>query len=500
MTVAVHHADCRELVKTLADNSVDACVTDPPYSLVSIQKRFGKPGSAPAKSEGASGVYKRASAGFMGQQWDVGEVAFDPEFWADVLRTMKPGAHLLAFGGTRTYHRLACAIEDAGFEIRDAVMWHYGTGFPKSHDVAKAIDKAARGVPHGGADPTSPHHDQYKTSATEGKRGDGDAGQGFGAGPGQFMAVGKPVRRIRPGADQQKDGSWEKLDDRVYQPHVYVPGTPEAERWRGWGTALKPATEIIVLARKPLDGTVAENVLEHGTGAINIDGCRIDASGRPLRIGDYKETDSAVYAGRVRGDDSFRGGSKAAGETDLGRWPANLCHDGSDEVAEAFAAFGDRASGTGAVKRTTGAGYRANAYGAESRAVGTPNVEYGDSGSASRFFFSGKAGKQDRWGSKHPTVKPVELIRWLCRLVTPPGGMILDPFAGSGTTGAAAIAEGFSAILIEREAAYVADIEERLAHYRGEGRHSLAAKNRSRTGSALPDDGLFRSVPPDEAA
>lgn len=504
MPVTLREGDCREVVKTIEADSIDAAVTDPPYSLVSIQKRYGKPGSAPTSGEGAAGVYRRGSAGFMGQQWDNGEVAFDPEFWSEVLRVMKPGAHLLAFGGTRTYHRLACAIEDAGFEIRDAVLWHYATGFPKSHDVAKSIDKAARGVPHGGPDPTSLHHGQYRTSATEGSRGDGDTGQGYGAGPGQFMATGKPVRRLRPGADQNKDGSWEKLDDRVYQPGTYVPASEAAQQWQGWGTALKPATEIICLARKPLsEPNIAANVLRWGTGAINIDGCRIETA-ENLNGGAYAEQGNRSVSPSMHDSTGMNVPGKTVGREftqPVGRWPANLAHDNSDEV---LAGFPDSAGAQGDVRGDEPSAVTKNVY-ADRRRVpfnkrigeataerrytdegstnfaALPGMRRASPGSAARFFFSAKAGADDRYGSRHPTVKPVELMKWLCRLITPPAGTILDPFAGSGTTGVAAMAEGFDAMLIEREAQYCADIKERLAFYEGTGRHSTAAKNRNRT-------------------
>jgi site-specific DNA-methyltransferase (adenine-specific) len=254
-------ADSSQAIATLEDESIDSVVTDPPYALT-----------------------------FMGKAWDTGDVAFDPSFWKEVLRILKPGGHLLAFSGTRTYHRMACAIEDAGFEIRDQIGWAYGTGFPKSHDVSKAIDKAV--------------------GATREK-----------------IAIGAPVKRMIPGADQNGNGSWIKDNGRVYQPGKEIPATDEAAAWEGWGTALKPAWEPIVVARKPLIGTVAENVLKHGTGALNIDGCRIEAAGRPLLELDAKATASNVYAGRTgegglgKGLD---GGSKAVGTTDQGRWPANI--------------------------------------------------------------------------------------------------------------------------------------------------------------------------------
>lgn len=338
-----------------------AVITDPPYHLASIVKRFGADGAAAAKV-GATGAYARASKGFMGKQWDGGDIAFRPETWAAVGSVMLPGAHLVAFAGTKGAHRMACAIEDAGFEIRDTLAWLYGSGFPKSHNV-------------GG----------------------------------------------------------------------------------GWGTALKPAYEPIVLARWPMDRkTVAANVLAHGTGAINVNACRIAADDKtPAPVGQF--------GGSSIGP-SGHNGARDGRSDHLGRFPANVVHDGSEEV---IAAFPQTSSGTGAVKQATAAGHRANAYGAESRPAGTPMIAHGDSGSAARFFYSAKADKGDRLDSKHPTVKPVDLMRWLVRLVTPKGGLVLDPFAGSGTTGMACMAEGFDCHLIEREAEYAADIRRRIAHVSG---------------------------------
>lgn len=354
----IHHGDCLEILPTLPADSVDSVVTDPPYHLTSIVKRFGGDNAAPAQF-GTDGAFKRASRGFMGKQWDGGDVAFRPETWAEVLRVMKPGAHLLAFGGTRTYHRMACAIEDAGFEIRDTICWLYATGFPKSHNL---------------------HGD-----------------------------------------------------------------------WEGFGTALKPAFEPIILARKPLVGTVAANVLKHGTGGINIDACRV-----ATQAGDYAD-------GGRNNTVAFR--SSPTGHQDrteqhpLGRWPANVIHDGSDEVTAAFPQSEDGVAG----KRSGIAHVTLHGLGPRN----TPFGGYGSKGSAARFFYSAKADKTDRLGSKHPTVKPIDLMAYLCRLVTPPGGTVLDPFAGSGSTGMACIREGFDCILIEREAEYVADIRRRLAHVGG---------------------------------
>ncbi len=388
----LYQADCRDVLRSLADNSIDSIVTDPPYALVSIVKRFGKPGSAPAKGNEA---YQRASAGFMGKSWDTGEVAFSEEFWRECLRVLKPGGHVVAFSGTRTYHRIAVAIEDAGFEIRDQLGWLYGSGFPKSHN----------------------QHDE----------------------------------------------------------------------WEGWGTALKPAWEPIALARKPLDGTVAANLAKWGVGALNVDGCRVDAEegGRPKReVAALRE--DVVYGGIAlsgRVDGSLQT-SKAVGSTDLGRWPANVMHDGSDEV---IAAFPVTKSGKPSGLK---AGNNNNVYGQFSG--GVPVTGFGDQGSAARFFYCAKASRRDRdeglegaekattsdgraiaadnayqrgktlRANTHPTVKPTDLMRWLCRLVTPTSGIILDPFMGSGSTGKAALLEGFKFIGCEREDEYMPIAQARI--------------------------------------
>lgn len=415
--ISLHHGDCLDVLRTMADESVDSCVTDPPYALVSIVKRFGGANAAAAKSEGASGVYKRASAGFMGKTWDTGERAFAVEFWAEVLRVLKPGGHCLAFSGTRTYHRLACAIEDAGFEIRDQIGWLYGSGFPKSHDVAKSIDKMLGAV---------------------------------------RPVVGRETlsNDIRGGAllDVAHGGM-----RPAFERDITVAGSPQSRAWEGWGTALKPAWEPIVMARKPLAGTVAANVLAHGTAGVNIDGCRVEApEGAVVRMA-HQET------GAARGyDGGLKGGRRGEPQT-AGRWPANVIHDGSEEVLSAF----PPTHGGGDIHRRNGAGKKtANVYGdfsdEDPRWAG-----YADSGTAARFFYSAKADAGDRLGSKHPTVKPVDLMAYLCRLVTPPGGVVLDPFAGSGTTGMACLREGFRAVLCEREDEYVADIRRRLGHVSG---------------------------------
>lgn len=353
----IHVGDCIEVMRGMEADTFHACVTDPPYHLTSIVKRFGSKGAAPAKSNGAFGVYKRASAGFMGQTWDGGDVALDPATWGAVARVLRPGAHLVAFGGTRTFHRLACAIEDAGFEIRDTLMWVYGSGLPKRHN--------------------------------------------------------------------------------------------QKGEWQGWGTALKPAWEPIILARKPLDGTVAANLAKWGCGAINVDECRVG-------------TESTI---------TIRGGTSGANgicDSDSrvfqhvnppGRWPANLVHDGSDEVVGAFPA----AAGQLARESSNSSGREnQNTYGAMKRGSGGREPR-ADIGSAARFFYCAKASRADRNDgaeNKHPTVKPTELMRWLVRLVTPPGGHVIDPFMGSGSTGRGCVLEGMAFTGIDQDADY-ADIARR---------------------------------------
>jgi site-specific DNA-methyltransferase (adenine-specific) len=441
--VTVIHADCREALKSLADCSIDACITDPPYALVSITKRFGKPNSAPVKvgnvraSNDLKAAYARQSAGFMGKQWDNGSTAFDPDFWREVLRVLKPGAHVVSFGGTRTYHRLVCAIEDAGFEIRDQLQWLFGSGFPKSHDVSKGIDRA-----------------------------NGDVREVVG-----MSATASGISNKH--GDVGGATTWNRVAELV---PITSAASAASAAWEGWGTALKPASEPICLARKPLsEKTVAANVLRWGTGALNIDACRVESVDI---VSNHGETGNSIPT-------SFSLGGRKPMQTNgpaLGRWPANVCHDGSEEV---LAAFPESDGQAGTVKGTEPSSPFANVYGDMPDRAGRAEPR-GDSGSAARFFFTAKADADDRLGSKHPTVKPVELMRWLARLVTPPNGMILDPFAGTGTTGIAAIAESFRATLIEREDEYVADIRTRLEYYAGRGplTEQLKQRNRKPQGSA----------------
>ena len=480
--------DCLEKLKELPDNSVDSVITDPPYHLTSIVKRFGKEGSAPAQF-GKDGAYARASAGFMGKTWDGGDIAFNPILWAEVFRVLKPGGHLLSFSATRTYHRMGVAIEDAGFEIRDQIMWVYGSGFPKSHDISKAMDKTAGRIGKSVIDLKNQLIDlvdrsgksrkqidaecgfracNYLTLPADGKKFDPWVGilptgekwlrmkEVLGVGDDlddAFAAAEREVvgmRRVVPGVAFSLDGPSEIP--------ITLPATAEAKEWEGWGTALKPAHEPICVARKPLsEKTVAENVLKWGTGAVNIDGCRIETNPEldDSRLGGKGTWNTGKMAKNV-----YEGGysGETVGSSSLGRWPANFIHDGSDEVVSLFP------------NTTSGKLIREN--------IKAKNKIYGDrpknltgeyetnSGSAARFFYTAKTSKSERNTggvvNSHPTVKPKALMAYLCRLVTPPGGTVLDPFMGSGSTGLAALEEGFEFIGIEREKEYFEIAEKRI--------------------------------------
>ena len=388
----VRLGDCLEVLRAMPDNSVDSIVTDPPYGLSNVKpERITE-----AITAWATGDRERVpdGRGFMGKAWD--SFVPPPAVWDECLRVLKPGGHLVAFAGSRTHDLMGLSIRMAGFEIRDGLAWLYGTGFPKSMDVGKAIDKAL------GAERELvrvPAAEVRNPKATGGGR-DGTAGG------------------TRPWIEEAMlRGYHEKAGD--------TPATPEAEQWEGWGTALKPAFEPVVLARKPLEGTVAANVLKWGTGALNIDGCRIGTSGggNSCPGGDLCKcvTDGTSYSQTKH---------PVRREGEFGRWPANVVLD------EHQAAALDEQSGAS-----------------------------NDAGGASRFFYCSKASSKERPevdGVKHPTVKPLALMRWLVRLVTPPGGTVFDPFAGSGTTIEAAILEGFDAVGVEMEPSYLPLIERRL--------------------------------------
>ena len=380
----IQQGNSLDLMALLSAASVDAVVTDPPYGL-----------------------------SFMGKKWDHGVPGVP--FWAEALRVLKPGGHLVAFGGTRTYHRLTCAIEDAGFEVRDCLMWLYGSGFPKSLDVSKAIDKAA------GAE-------RAKVSG--------------GRGPAYQRTIGN-TRPWMSEADHKIDGP--------------DPITAAAAALQGWGTALKPAWEPIILARKPLVGTVAANVQEHGTGALNVEGCRIGSS-KCIPASPRRAKQGAAY-----GDLAKDPGTGTGWDAGVGRWPANLVLD--EEAARLL----DEQSGDrpGMPRTTNRKGASPKGYGigiAPDDAEMSPG--FGDSGGASRFFYTAKASSGERhYAGKnaHPTVKPVDLMRWLCRLVTPKGGLVLDPFMGSGSTGVAALSEGFRFLGMEIDPESVMTARRRIA-------------------------------------
>ncbi len=383
--------DCLEVLRTMPDASVDAVVTDPPYGLA-----------------------------FMGKRWDYDVPSV--EVWAECLRVLKPGGHLLAFAGTRTQHRMACRIEDAGFEIRDMIAWVYGSGFPKSLDVSKAIDKAA-GAEREVVGPSQRHVSGKPEQRTEGLSGTSTFAEVVGMGA-----------------------------------FITAPATDAARQWAGWGTALKPALEPITVARKPLSGTVAATVLEHGTGALNVDGCRVATDENPSgarRASAPPIREAGTWANNRRSPVTFA--EMRPGET-LGRWPANLIHDGSDEVVGLFPAARSSCGG-GVDRKARDTCVYSGGWGLHDSSAG----QYHDTGSAARFFYTAKASRDDRSnGNTHPTVKPTDLMRYLCRLVTPPGGIVLDPFMGSGSTGKAAMLEGFEFIGIEREASYHAIAEQRI--------------------------------------
>lgn len=412
------HGDCLDVLRTLADNSVDSVVTDPPYGL-----------------------------SFMGKKWDYDVPAV--EVWAQCLRVLKPGGHLLAFAGTRTQHRMAVRIEDAGFEIRDMIAWVYGSGFPKSLDVGKAIDREAG-------------------------------------------AVREVVGSYMGASNIGKGSSNSYITDRPGTATIVTitaPATDAARQWQGWGTALKPALEPITVARKPLAGTVASNVTTWGTGGINVDGCRVGTSDG------YTENTVTQRINTAQTSYEPRRERRTFEPSNLGRWPANLIHDGSDEVVRLFPETGASTS----APRNNGA-HKGNSKGAE-----LPHITHGhddNGGSAARFFYCPKTSKADReqgcahlearsagevtdrdegsagidspragagrrreeTRNHHPTVKPTDLMRYLCRLVTPPGGTVLDPFMGSGSTGKGAALEGFDFIGIEREAEYLTIARARIGH------------------------------------
>ena len=385
----IYCENCLDTMARMDDNCIDAIVTDPPYGI-----------------------------SFMNKHWDYDVPSV--EIWKEALRVLKPGGHLLSFGGTRTYHRMACAIEDAGFEIRDMVQWIYGSGFPKSLDISKAIDKKE-----------GKERETIKTTTSGGYK---------------RLMVNNAEHGFRP-MDYYPDGNKFTSSNPI---------TPEAQQWEGWGTALKPANEPICLARKPLsEKTVASNVLKWGTGGINIDGCRIGETGA-CNHGSNPDKDG--YS-----KNEIFGKYKATEKVDYnkGRFPSNIILDGSDEVVSEFP---NTKSARGKCKYI---GTKDNNW-IERGGIAKERHEVtwegkGDSGSAARFFYVAKTSKAERGeGNNHCTVKPVKLMQYLCCLITPPRGIILDPFMGSGSTGIGAKLEGFSFIGIENVKEYFDIAEARI--------------------------------------
>jgi len=441
-----------DLLPTLADASIDACVTDPPYEL-----------------------------GFMGKKWDASGIAYNVDLWREVLRVLKPGGHLVAFGGTRTYHRMACAIEDAGFEIRDCLAWMYGSGFPKSLDVSKAIDKVngeagrlhrftafmrdtgltARQINEATSTFMGAHYLTDKsqpaipTCALWAKLRPlcGDVPAWVDELVARIEAEREVITkqsatRIAVAPGQNNDRSATTLD-------ITAPATDAAKQWQGWGTALKPAYEPAVLARKPLRSTVAQNVLVYGTGAINVDGCRIPNHG--------------AEAGRVRHGGGVPGNSTSYELMDYqapmpeGRWPANVLHDGSEEV---LAGFPDDADGSAArFFYTAKASTWEREIGLDDmpRRSGGELVGRKDGSAGTQTPRAGAGRASEGRANVHPTVKPIDLMRWLVRLVTPRGGVVLDPFTGSGSTGMAATLEGFGFVGFELDPLHVEIAKRRIA-------------------------------------
>ena len=387
--VTLYAGDCLDVLDTLDENSVDSVVCDPPYHLTSIVKRFGNSDpedvekNATARKIAGQGTspHGRAAAGFMGKQWDGGDIAFQPSTWAAVLRVLKPGGYIVAFASSRGFGRMSVAIEDAGFINHPMFGWIFGSGFPKATRI--------------------------KAEGYEG--------------------------------------------------------------FRYGGQATKPALEPVYMGQKPFsEATGTANILRWGTGALNIDGCRVEAADQAALAANWdREKHTDIRGGKYIGGTAQ--GIKLDSKAGNGRWPANIIHDGSDEVIAAF----PEADGAVSNGKKAGTGF-GGGYAVQPQVPG-----FADSGSAARFFYTAKADADDRLGSKHPTVKPLDLMQYLVRLVTPPGGLVLDPFAGTGTTGEAAWREGMRAVLIEREPEYQADIARRMDLAENPTKRAAVAKSKN---------------------
>lgn len=454
MEIKLLNGDCLDKLKELDMNSIDSIVTDPPYGL-----------------------------SFMGKKWDYDVPSV--EIWQECLRVLKPGGHILAFAGSRTYHRMAVRIEDAGFDIRDQIMWIYGSGFPKSHNISKQLDK--RG---GNNNLTKEVADTLKEARVSRGISKGEADKLFCDGTTNYQWFEGRKDGVRLPDDetfQKICNEWNELDkyktiinsanrevigqyegdagglggERLGSKggDITIPATNVAKQWEGWGTALKPAHEPIVMARKPIEGTVAENTLQYGVGGLNIDGTRI---GNEVRTTPIHSTDIK--------DDTTLFGLHATiqherVETTLGRWPTNVI---MDEEAGMILDKQSGERGNGWKKNYGATDYNGKQYDSSTNQCVfgggfTGKNTYADTGGASRFFYCPKANKKDREDiNNHPTVKPTDLMQYLIRLVTPKGGIVLDPFMGSGSTGKASIKEGMSFVGIEREKEYFEIAKQRV--------------------------------------
>jgi site-specific DNA-methyltransferase (adenine-specific) len=454
MKIDLRLGDCLEVLKTIPDNSIDAVITDPPYGIGFMNKEWDNPeklrqqqerdlerskirnenGTAPVTASFSpfpGQGYKGRKEGLWFQQWC--------QLWAEeCLRILKPGGHILSFSAPRTYHRMASAFEDAGFEIRDQLMWVFGSGFPKSHNIGKAIDKI-----------------------------EGNEREIVGR---KIQRVDGTTRNLQPNGGFMKENVKTKPSDGYID--IEKPGSENSEKWEGWGTALKPAHEPIVMARKPLsEKSIAENVLKHGTGGINIDGSRIEMKqGDKMdirRYNEYHDTFSSYEEG-----ESPKGKEYIVNEPhEGGRFPANIIFD--EEAGQLLdEQSGER--GNGWKKNYGKEDYNGLQYSSSTQQCifgGGYNGKntYSDKGGASRFFYCPKAAKKDRGEgieliNNHPTVKPTDLMRYLINLITPPNGTILDPFMGSGSTGKAAVRCGLNFIGIEKEQEYMDIASARIEH------------------------------------
>lgn len=484
----LHHAECVERMNTMPENSIDAILTDPPYHLTSIKARDG---TNETRARNHSDAMARLAGGFMGKAWDGGDVAFRVETWQAAYRVLKPGGYLMAFASSRGYHRMAVAIEDAGFITHPMIGWVFGSGFPKATDASKMIDKAedyklqaahrrawVEAVQEAGLFlPNNSRHDWTIGEHAPGNKWWAEFEAWL---PGLSGEKREAIERIVVGKGFKPRPTFHtadiggKADSNEYD--IHAPATPEAAAWQGWyygGQVRKPALEPICVAQKPFsEKNGALNILKWGVGAVNIDGCRVETADT---VTNHSRSSGAAMSKGIYGDSSEQSTHQTEGQA-LGRWPANLIHDGSPEVLGLFPVLKARSNrNDSAGKGATPDQVYAGGWGDHDCGVrynrDDPDMR---EGSAARFFecypitYHPKANARDRLGSRHPTVKPMALMRSFVRHVCPPGGVVLDPFAGTGTTLRAAVLEDRRAIGIEADAASVVDTVWRMRHAQSE--------------------------------